>query len=174
MADRDRPSGPRPAGALGLRANLARISAAELTGRLAGQGIETRPDPRSPAALIAVGRPRGITQLAEYHDGLLELQDAGSQWISDLVPLEPGQALLDYCAGGGGKTLAVAARVKGRFHAHDAHPKRMADLPVRAERAGIRVALCPPGSALPATRPRAIAAVTSTPWARPGRSCSAA
>ncbi|WP_172332142.1 RsmB/NOP family class I SAM-dependent RNA methyltransferase [Mangrovicoccus sp. HB161399] len=134
---------------VGLRANLARISAAGLAERLAGQGIEVQPDPRSPSALIAPGRPRGLTQLAEWQDGLFELQDAGSQWVSDLVPLGPGQSLMDYCAGGGGKTLAVAARVKGRFHAHDAHPRRMADLPVRAERAGVNVAVCAPGGKLP-------------------------
>ncbi|MGR3698147.1 MAG: RsmB/NOP family class I SAM-dependent RNA methyltransferase, partial [Roseovarius sp.] len=52
-----------------------------------------------------------------------------------------GARVLDYCAGGGGKALALAARVDGAFFAHDAAPQRMRDLPVRAARAGAEVRL---------------------------------
>ena len=132
-----------------IRANLARVSAADLARRLGAAGIEAVPDPLSPSALVIRGRPRGLTGLDLWAEGLFELQDAGSQWLADQVPLAPGQSLLDYCAGGGGKTLAVAARVGGRFHAHDAHWGRMTDLPQRAARAGIRVTLHRPGTPLP-------------------------
>ena len=47
--------------------------------------------------------------------------------------------VLDFCAGGGGKSLAMAARTPGRYVAHDAAPARMRDLPVRARRAGARI-----------------------------------
>nr|WP_226898259.1 RsmB/NOP family class I SAM-dependent RNA methyltransferase [Mangrovicoccus algicola] len=139
----------RDAAPAGIRVHLGRIPREALAARLEAQGIATRPDPRSPSALVAPGRPRGLVQTAEYHDGLFEMQDPGSQWVADQVPLEPGQSLLDYCAGGGGKVLAVAARVAGEFHAHDGLPRRMADLPARAARAGTPVALHQPGGRLP-------------------------
>jgi 16S rRNA (cytosine967-C5)-methyltransferase len=49
--------------------------------------------------------------------------------------------VLDYCAGGGGKTLAMAARARLKLFAHDVDPRRMRDLPARAKRAGARVTL---------------------------------
>jgi 16S rRNA (cytosine967-C5)-methyltransferase len=73
--------------------------------------------------------------------GLVELQDAASQAVVEAVAAGDGMAVLDHCAGGGGKTLAMAARAKLRLHAHDASPGRMADLPERAKRAGATVAL---------------------------------
>ena len=57
------------------------------------------------------------------------------------MPLHDGMTVLDQCAGGGGKTLAMAARAKLRLFAHDASPRRMADLPERAKRAGAKVVL---------------------------------
>jgi 16S rRNA (cytosine967-C5)-methyltransferase len=73
--------------------------------------------------------------------GLVELQDAASQAVAEAVPLAPGQRVLDLCAGGGGKTLALAARASLRLWAHDANPRRMADLPARAARAGVAVTI---------------------------------
>ena len=70
-----------------------------------------------------------------YRDGLIEPQDAASQAVADMVPVGIGAPVLDYCAGGGGKALALAARGAAVF-AHDASPARMADLPARAARAG--------------------------------------
>ena len=58
------------------------------------------------------------------------------------LDLPPGARVLDYCAGGGGKTLALAARCEATWFAHDALPRRMADLPARAARAGVEVQLC--------------------------------
>jgi 16S rRNA (cytosine967-C5)-methyltransferase len=61
--------------------------------------------------------------------------------VVQALPLQPGMSVLDYCAGGGGKTLALAARLRGPVSAHDANPGRMRDLPERAGRAGARVRL---------------------------------
>jgi len=134
---------------VGIRANLARISRDALALRLAAAGFTVAPDPRSPSALVMEEAARGLQQLPEWQDGLFELQDAASQMVADLVPLEPGQCLLDLCAGGGGKTLAVAGRVRGQFLAHDVQAGRMADLPARAARAGVAVTLLRPGQKLP-------------------------
>ena len=74
-----------------------------------------------------------------WHDGLVELQDAGSQAAGALLGAKPGETVLDYCAGGGGKTLALAAQMedRGRLIAHDVDARRMADIPERARRAGV-------------------------------------
>jgi len=69
----------------------------------------------------------------------VELQDAASQAVVDFLPLTSGARVLDFCAGGGGKSLAMAARCQGRFHAWDQDPDRMKDLPPRAERAGVAI-----------------------------------
>lgn len=122
-----------------LRVNLRKGTREEARAALAGRGIETRPQPLSPTALEVVSGARGVKADPAYLSGAVELQDAASQAVADLVPLAPGGRMLDYCAGGGGKTLAVGGRVAGQFFAHDAHPRRMADLPARAERAGLAV-----------------------------------
>jgi 16S rRNA (cytosine967-C5)-methyltransferase len=69
------------------------------------------------------------------------LQDASSQAVVDALPLADGCRVLDHCAGGGGKTLAMAARARLVLFAHDANPERMADLPERARRAGTAVTI---------------------------------
>lgn len=122
-----------------LRVNLQRSSRAAAAAALAARGIATVPHALSPAALEVVAGARGVKADPAYLDGTVELQDAASQAVADLVPLAPGGRMLDFCAGGGGKTLAVGGRVAGRFLAHDVHPRRMADLPARAERAGLKV-----------------------------------
>jgi 16S rRNA (cytosine967-C5)-methyltransferase len=76
----------------------------------------------------------------------VELQDAASQAVADaLLPLDPGARVLDYCAGGGGKALALAAQ-GARVSAHDADPRRMVDIPARAARAGARIEVLAPGT----------------------------
>ena len=72
---------------------------------------------------------------------MVELQDASSQVVAEIAAARPGMTVLDYCAGGGGKTLALAAAMqgRGRLLAWDANPRRMADLPERARRAGAEV-----------------------------------
>lgn len=130
----------RSRAAIHLRVNLSRSSREDAMAALLAEGIETRGHDLSPAALEVLSGARKIRNSKAYASGLIELQDAASQAVADLVPLEPGQRLLDFCAGGGGKTLAVAGRVSGQFVAHDVHVHRMKDLPARAARAGVHVA----------------------------------
>lgn len=122
-----------------LRVNLSRLTRDEAIARLAAEGIVARPHPLANSALQVTENARKIQSGDCYAQGLVELQDAASQAVVEMLPLRPGMRVLDYCAGGGGKTLAMAARAPLTLFAHDADPGRMADLPVRAARAGVRV-----------------------------------
>lgn len=126
-----------------LRVNLARIDRTRAQARLAAEGIETRPHPAAEAALEVVGEVRGLRNVDCFTEGLVELQDAASQAVVETLPLADGMRVLDYCAGGGGKTLAMAAQADLALSAHDAAPQRMRDLPERAARAGVAVRLVP-------------------------------
>ncbi len=122
-----------------LRVNSLRGDLAAAQEALAAEGIETRPHPLAAGALEVTEGARRIAQGRAFAEGLVELQDVASQAVVEALPLAPGQRVLDYCAGGGGKALAMAARTGGEIEAHDAEPRRMSDLPARAERAGARV-----------------------------------
>lgn len=124
-----------------LRANLAHVGREEVVAELAGEGIDCRPHPLSPSALEVMANPRRVQTTRAYRAGLVELQDAASQAVVDLLPLAGRSRILDFCAGGGGKAIAMAARHRAVYHAHDAAPRRLRDLPVRAERAGIEIGL---------------------------------
>lgn len=119
-----------------LRVNLLRSDRDAAQRDLAELGIETQNHPLSDTALEVIKGARQIAQSAVYLSGKVEFQDAASQAVVDALPLREGARVLDYCAGGGGKSLAMAAKVNGALDAHDAYPDRMADIPVRAERAG--------------------------------------
>ncbi len=88
-------------------------------------------------ALEVTDNARKIQNSEAYLSGLVELQDAASQAVIEALPLADGQRVLDYCCGGGGKALAMAARAKIKLVAHDADPRRMRDVPARAARAGV-------------------------------------
>lgn len=119
-----------------LRVNAARVSRGEATRALAGDGIVAEPHALSPTALEVTENARRVKSSRAFADGLVELQDAASQAVVDaLLPLAAGTRILDYCAGGGGKALALAA-AGAQVSAHDADPRRMSDLPGRARRAG--------------------------------------
>ncbi len=124
-----------------LRANLLRTTVEAAIAALADDGIGCWPHPLSPTALEVTANPRRVQQSRAYREGLVELQDAASQAVVDLVPVSGRERILDYCAGGGGKTLALAGRHRATCHAHDAEMRRMRDLPARAARAGVEVAL---------------------------------
>lgn len=123
-----------------LRVNAARVSRAAAQEALAGEGIETRPHPAAAHALEVTAGARGLRNARAYAEGWVELQDAGSQAVLETFPLRPGLRVLDYCAGGGGKSLALAA-MGAEVVAHDANPLRLRDIPARAARAGVRIAL---------------------------------
>ncbi len=122
-----------------VRVNLRKISVEDAVRALADEEIGAAPFPVSSTALLITKNPRRIKNSLAYKDGLIELQDASSQAVVDMVPLQDDLRVLDYCAGGGGKTLAMAGRANARFFAHDVNEARMKDLPLRALRAGVEV-----------------------------------
>jgi 16S rRNA (cytosine967-C5)-methyltransferase len=121
-----------------LRVNLARTSRDAAIAALAREGIVTRPHPLASTALQVTGPLRGLRDGPAFAAGLVELQDAASQAVICDLPDLRGRNVLDYCAGGGGKALALAA-LGAHVTAHDAKPARMHDLPARAARAGGRI-----------------------------------
>jgi 16S rRNA (cytosine967-C5)-methyltransferase len=129
-----------------LRANLARTTREAAEARLRVDGIETVPHAAADSTLEIVSGARKLRQSQAYSEGLVELQDAASQAVVAALPLRNGLRVLDYCAGGGGKALAMAARAEVDVFAHDIAPERMRDLPDRAARAGARVTLLSPGT----------------------------
>lgn len=122
-----------------VRVNAARAGVAEVSAELARDGIATRPCPLAPHALEVTENARKLRGTPAFAQGRIELQDAASQAVAHRFAkaVGPGEAL-DYCAGGGGKALALAA-LGLRVSAHDANPGRMADLPARATRAGAAI-----------------------------------
>jgi 16S rRNA (cytosine967-C5)-methyltransferase len=122
-----------------LRVNLRKAPREEAQRALSAEGIETTPDPEVGTALHVTAAAGKIAGSAAYGSGLVELQDASSQAAVLRLPLCDGDRILDFCAGGGGKTLAMGGLAYLRLHAYDADPRRMADLPPRAVRAGIEV-----------------------------------
>lgn len=129
-----------------IRVNLARISRDDARARLVAEGVETEPADMTASALKIIGKNNKINMSPLYLEGLVELQDLSSQAAVESLPLRDGMEVLDYCAGGGGKLLAMAARVRAEFAAHDAAPERMRDLSARAARAGVRAKLVPTGA----------------------------
>lgn len=123
-----------------LRVNVARCTVEDAQQELMADGVTTDRHPSASTALVVTEGARAIRNAAAYTTGLVELQDGASQALAEALPLRPSQRVLDYCAGGGGKTLAM-----GGLHpdlslfAHDAVTGRMADLPSRAKRAGLQV-----------------------------------
>jgi 16S rRNA (cytosine967-C5)-methyltransferase len=124
-----------------LRVNTLKTNAAAATVVLARDGVVVTPQPLAPAALRVVENPRLVAASRAYSQGMVELQDVSSQLVAVLAGARPGSTVLDYCAGGGGKALALAAamRGQGQLFAWDAQPRRMKDLPDRARRAGAEV-----------------------------------
>lgn len=99
---------------------------------------------------LRIGTGTQVEQWPEWRDGKLEVQDTGSQLACLAVAAQPGEAIIDLCAGGGGKTLALAAAMDnlGRLIASDTDRNRLSALPPRAERAGatmIQTRLLDPG-----------------------------
>jgi len=124
-----------------LRVNTRRAVIGRVQALLRQDGIETSPHFLSKNALEVLTNARKIQQSTTYLTGLAELQDASSQAVVDHLPLRDGMRVLDYCAGGGGKTLAMAAMADITLFAHDAAPIRMRDLQTRARRAGATVTI---------------------------------
>lgn len=90
---------------------------------------------------LRIDSPVPVENDPAYREGRVEVQDAGSQHVAVLCEARPGQTVIDLCAGGGGKTLALAADMKGegRLIACDTDRTRLSRLPPRAARAGASV-----------------------------------
>jgi 16S rRNA (cytosine967-C5)-methyltransferase len=127
----------RPA-PLDLRVNLARIDRASAQEELAASGLGPEPTPYSAAGLRLAGKP-AINRHRLFLEGLVEVQDEGSQLLAWLLAPRRGEMVADYCAGAGGKTLAAAMLMRGtgRIYAMDVSAKRLAALGPRAARAGM-------------------------------------
>jgi 16S rRNA (cytosine967-C5)-methyltransferase len=121
-----------------LRANLLRTSREELAARLADEGVRTRPGALARSCLVVTSPRPNLLGLAAWREGLFEVQDEGSQLLGEALGVAPGEAVLDACAGAGGKTLLLAAAASpgGTVHAVDPDAERLARLSARAARAG--------------------------------------
>ncbi len=120
-----------------LRVNTARITPDEARQKLASEGIETETNALAGTALTVTAGARRVRLSKSYETGLVELQDAASQAV--VLALPKAARCLDFCAGGGGKALALAALGARAIHAHDKDPRRMRDLATRAARAGCTI-----------------------------------
>ncbi|MBT4463114.1 MAG: RsmB/NOP family class I SAM-dependent RNA methyltransferase [Rhodospirillaceae bacterium] len=126
-----------------VRVNLARVTREQARTSLARDNIETEPTPLSPVGLRLKQRGN-LDATKAFRQGLIEVQDEGSQLIALLTGAKPGMTIVDSCAGAGGKTLALAdamglqggSEAKGRLVACDISAKRLARMDERIERAG--------------------------------------
>lgn len=93
----------------------------------------------SPEAIV-FNKKINFFGLPEFQEGFFEVQDEGSQLIGHLVKPKPGQQVLDYCAGSGGKTLAFAPEMQnsGQIYLHDIRPRALQEARKRLRRAGIQ------------------------------------
>ncbi|OBX20389.1 RNA methyltransferase [Erythrobacter sp. QSSC1-22B] len=111
------------------------------------------PEPVEPTAAphgLRVATGTAVEQWPQWADGLIEVQDTGSQLACLALGAQPGETVIDLCAGGGGKTLALAAAMdnQGRLIAADTDRNRLSRLAPRANRAGaslIETRLLDPG-----------------------------
>ncbi|AHM05318.1 Sun protein [Roseibacterium elongatum DSM 19469] len=124
---------------LWLRVNRRRGTPAEVIASLASDGVAARATPLCATALEVTEGARALRRAAAYLGGQVEPQDLSVQRAIARVDWPKTGRILDYCAGGGGKALALADRSAARLFAHDADPRRMADLGPRAERAGVEI-----------------------------------
>lgn len=123
---------------LDLRVNLARLGRDEALEQLRASGIAGVPTPLSPAGIRLAEKP-AINRHPLFTSGAIEVQDEGSQLLAYLLAPRRGEMVADYCAGAGGKTLALAMLMRGtgRIYAMDVSARRLAELAPRAARAGV-------------------------------------
>jgi 16S rRNA (cytosine967-C5)-methyltransferase len=143
-------NGPAP---ICLRVNGARTTRAALVARLAAEGIAAAPAALAPEGLVVsagVGRRPNLYGTAAWRAGEFEVQDEASQ-LAGALAATPGGAVLDACAGAGGKTLLLAAHAgaAGRVHACDLDQVRLERLRARVARAGVADRVLVHGAAPP-------------------------
>ena len=123
---------------LDLRVNLLKTRREPLQAALAAAGIASTPTPHSPWGLRVAGKP-ALSGLEPFLRGDFEVQDEGSQLLALALDARRGEMVADFCAGAGGKTLALGAAMRntGRLYAFDTSGHRLDALRRRAERAGL-------------------------------------
>ena len=121
-----------------LRVNALKATREEALAALALEQIAARPTPYSPLGLRLAGR-RAIAASKCFREGLIEVQDEGSQLVALLSGAAPGARVCDFCAGAGGKTLALAAAMgnRGQIVALDVREGRLKSAGRRLRRAGV-------------------------------------
>lgn len=123
---------------LDIRVNTLKTDREQLQADLAAQEVVTSPIAGLSTGLRVEGKPAlGRTDL--FQEGHFEVQDAGSQWAARLVAPRRGDLVVDFCAGAGGKTLAISSLMKntGRVLAIDTHERRLQKFKPRAARSGL-------------------------------------
>lgn len=121
-----------------LDLRVSRMSREAVLSNLFLAGIEGELTPYSPWGLRLKGKPV-LNKLALFQDGVIEVQDEGSQLLALLTGAKRGEMVCDFCAGAGGKTLALGAMMKstGRLYAFDVSEKRLNNLKPRLARSGL-------------------------------------
>jgi 16S rRNA (cytosine967-C5)-methyltransferase len=126
----------RPA-QVGIRVNTLRTDRDAVAQRLAESGNPCEPMKYSPIGLQR-DRRGPLFNTAEFQEGLFELQDEGSQLLALMTQAAPKEKVVDFCAGAGGKTLALAAMMQntGALNAYDVSANRLDKMKPRLARAG--------------------------------------
>jgi 16S rRNA (cytosine967-C5)-methyltransferase len=127
----------RPA-PLDLRVNIFKTKREAAQAALAAAGIDAQPTRYSPWGLRIQGKP-ALNKLDVFINGEVEVQDEGSQLLALLTDAKRGEMVVDFCAGAGGKTLALGATMKntGRLYAFDVSGHRLDALKPRLARSGL-------------------------------------
>ena len=123
---------------LDLRVNTFKAKRDEVRAALAAAGVAAEPTPFSPMGLRIQGKP-ALHKLDVFTRGDVEVQDEGSQLLALMVDAKRGEMVVDFCAGAGGKTLALGAAMRntGRLYAFDTSGHRLAALKPRLARSGL-------------------------------------
>lgn len=123
---------------LDLRVNAIKGNREDVVTALAAAPILCELTPYSPIGLRVLKKPT-LQNLPLFKDGTIEVQDEGSQILAQIVGAKRGEMVVDFCAGAGGKTLALGAAMRntGRLYAFDISEKRLAKLKPRLARSGL-------------------------------------
>ena len=123
---------------LDLRVNSIKATRDEVQAGLAEAPIDALPMPYAPLGLRVMKKP-SLQNLPLFKSGAIEVQDEGSQVLAQIVGAKRGEMVVDFCAGAGGKTLALGALMRntGRLYAFDISEKRLAKLKPRLARSGL-------------------------------------
>ncbi len=123
---------------LDLRVNVLNAKRDAVQKELAKEGIKAEATPFSPWGLRVQDKP-ALTKLEAFKEGRIEVQDEGSQLLALLLDAKRGEMVVDFCAGAGGKTLAIGAQMRntGRLYAFDVSAHRLEALKPRLARSGL-------------------------------------